>query len=330
MPVVSVVTPVYNGEPYLRSCIESVLAQSYSDWEYVIVDNCSSDGSRSIAESYTKDRRIRVHYNERTLPVTASFNRTAALASPEAKYLKFVCADDYLFPNCLELMVGLAEANPTVSVVGSYRIHGKDLDHEGPPYPETIVSGRDVCRWFFEGRIGILGSDTDHMIRLDAVRRREDLFDDTFPKHSDTELFIRLLKNGADFGFVHQVLTFTREHDASVSTTESRRLGTAQLEWLGILLKHGRDFLSQEDYESLLRVHRKKYYRFLFRVLLKVWDRRVLNYHTASWKKLGIQLQLSEFVCCALLEGAASALHPVDTLRRVKREHSRITSIPRS
>ena len=60
-PLVSIVTPVYNEAEYLAECIESVLAQSYQNWEYTIVDNCSKDGSAEIARHYAgKDRRIRL------------------------------------------------------------------------------------------------------------------------------------------------------------------------------------------------------------------------------------------------------------------------------
>src|SRR4030095_4995561 len=63
-PLVSVVTPVYNGERYLAECIESVLAQTYQNWEYIIVNNCSTDRTREIGESYgRKDERIRIHNN---------------------------------------------------------------------------------------------------------------------------------------------------------------------------------------------------------------------------------------------------------------------------
>ena len=71
-PFVSIVTPVYNTEKYLAECIDSVLAQTYQNWEYIIVDNCSTDKSPLIAESYAcKDSRIKIHYNEQTCSLTA-------------------------------------------------------------------------------------------------------------------------------------------------------------------------------------------------------------------------------------------------------------------
>lgn len=63
-PLVTVLTPVYNGEKYIVECIESVLAQSYDNWEYHIINNCSTDGTLKIAEAYAaRDPRIRVTTN---------------------------------------------------------------------------------------------------------------------------------------------------------------------------------------------------------------------------------------------------------------------------
>ena len=68
-PLVSVLTPVYNGEKFLAECIESVLAQDYQHWEYHIVNNCSTDGTLRIAQSYAdKDPRIRVTTNGEGIP----------------------------------------------------------------------------------------------------------------------------------------------------------------------------------------------------------------------------------------------------------------------
>ena len=67
-PLVSVVTPVYNGAAFVSECIESVLAQTYENWEYVIVDNCSTDGTAEIAAGYaSSDPRIRLVANDRFL-----------------------------------------------------------------------------------------------------------------------------------------------------------------------------------------------------------------------------------------------------------------------
>ena len=66
-PLVSVVTPVFNGGKFLGECIDSVLAQTYTNWEYVIVDNCSTDATLEIAQRYAAaDPRIRVYHNDVT------------------------------------------------------------------------------------------------------------------------------------------------------------------------------------------------------------------------------------------------------------------------
>ena len=69
-PLVTVLTPVYNGEKYLTECIESVLAQTYANWEYYILNNRRTDRTLKIAESYAaKDARVRVVTTERFLPI---------------------------------------------------------------------------------------------------------------------------------------------------------------------------------------------------------------------------------------------------------------------
>src|ERR1039457_6206099 len=112
-PLVSVVTPVYNGEPYLTECIESVLAQTYSNWEHIIVNNCSTDRTLEIALEYAKkDNRIRVHNNRDFVGVIANHNLAFGLIAADSKYCKVVSADDWLFPECVTKMVCLAETNP--------------------------------------------------------------------------------------------------------------------------------------------------------------------------------------------------------------------------
>ncbi len=124
-PLVSIVTPVYNGETYLTECIESVLSQTYQNWEYIILNNNSRDRTLEIAEEYRRrDSRIRIYSNDTLLPIIANHNKAFSLISAESKYCKVVSADDWLFPECLQRMVGLAEENPSVGIVGAYQLSG--------------------------------------------------------------------------------------------------------------------------------------------------------------------------------------------------------------
>src|SRR4030088_1603665 len=99
IPRVSVVTPVYNGAHYLEECIQSVLRQTYSDWEFVIVDNCSTDRSAEIALRYaSQDPRIRVERPAAFLDALDNHNRAMRAVDPRSQYCKVVHADDWLYP----------------------------------------------------------------------------------------------------------------------------------------------------------------------------------------------------------------------------------------
>jgi len=319
LSLVSIVTPVFNGAKYLRDCIQSVLDQTFTEWEYVLVDNCSSDDSRAIAESYASDKRFRIYANREVLPVTDSFNRAASLVSPGTKYLKYLCADDLLFPQCLELMIKVVESNPQVVVVGSYKICGRKPVFEGPPFPQETVPGREACKWFFEGRVGILGSESNHLIRLPPQGAGNSLFDAAFRNHSDTDLFIRLLKHSGDLGFVHQVLSFTRVHEDSVSAKHARVLGTSDLEGLAMLIKHGPDFLTQRELNRLLRKHWRAYQHFLFRSLFNGKGKKIWRYHRSSWLTLGIRMRPGHVAKTIAVGAAMCAIHPIDSLNRLTR-----------
>ena len=101
-PLVSVVTPVYNGEPYLAQCIESVLAQTYHNWQYTIFNNCSTDRSLEIAQAYAaSDPRIVVKTSDTFLTQSRSLSTALSSIAPESKYCKMVFGDDRIFPRCV-------------------------------------------------------------------------------------------------------------------------------------------------------------------------------------------------------------------------------------
>jgi glycosyltransferase involved in cell wall biosynthesis len=125
-PLVSVVTPFYNTAPYLAGCIESVLSQSFRDFEYLLVNNRSTDGSREMAVRYAAtDSRLRVIDNPAFVGQVENYNGALEHISPHSKYVKMVQADDAICPDCLSRMVDLAEREPGVGIVSSYRLIGK-------------------------------------------------------------------------------------------------------------------------------------------------------------------------------------------------------------
>ncbi len=174
-PLVSVVTPVYNLAPFIGQCIESVWAQTYTNWEYTIVDNCSTDGTRAIAEKYAlQDKRIKVHANETFLDIIANHNKAFGLISPVSKYCKQVSGDDWILPQCLERMVEIAEKNASVGIVGSYQVSGGGdlwcLRTYGLPYGVSAFSGREIGRLQLLGKLDVLGNPTSNFYRSDIVR----------------------------------------------------------------------------------------------------------------------------------------------------------------
>src|SRR5215831_5341341 len=205
-PLVSVVTPVYNGAAYLKECIESVLAQTYSNWEYVIVNNCSTDTTLQIAEEYArKDRRIHVHDNGTFVGVMENHNIGLSLISTHSKYSKIVCADDFIFHDCIRRLVDLAEAHPSVALVGSYSIAGKKVMWDGLEYETNVVNGREISRATLLGGPYVFGSPTSLLYRSDLIRKTKAFYPTSSP-HADTTACYQSLEE-SDFGFVHQVLS---------------------------------------------------------------------------------------------------------------------------
>ena len=110
-PTVSVLLTAYNRERYIASSIESVLAQTFGDFELLITDNCSTDGTLKSPSRYTLvDSRVRVVVNERNLGQFGNRNRAAELS--RGSLLKYHDSDDLMYPHCLAAMVAMLQSEP--------------------------------------------------------------------------------------------------------------------------------------------------------------------------------------------------------------------------
>ncbi len=109
-PTISVLLTSYNRAKFIRASIESVLRQTFGDFELVIVDDNSTDGTCEIAREYQTDERVRVVRNERNLGQFPNRNRAAEFA--RAELMKFHDSDDVMYPHCLQVMVSMMQTEP--------------------------------------------------------------------------------------------------------------------------------------------------------------------------------------------------------------------------
>lgn len=325
-PLVTVLTPVYNGARYLSECLESVRAQTYAHWNLVVVDNASTDGtSELLREHASRDTRIRVSRNERLVGVIENHNLAARQISSETKWVKFLAADDALFPECLDRMVDLGEAHASVGLVVAYQRQGGRVGLTGVPSPTNVVTGRTACRQSLFGHLAIFGNPTSSMIRADLVRRREKFFDEA-NLHADTAACYDVLQT-ADLGFVHEVLTYARLHTGSVTFTVARRLNSYLLGHLQILNRYGGIYLTPDEYRTVLNFRLDAYYAFLVRALLSPARREIWKYHCAGLRTLGLPLSRRRLIRALRQDVQRALASPWSEVGKVRRAMSRPSAL---
>ncbi len=132
-PKVSIGLPIYNGERYLAEAIESVLTQTFTDFELVICDNASADGTRDICESYAaRDRRVRYFRNRVNIGGFPNHNRVFAMCSGD--YFGWTSDDDVRAPGHVAACVAGLDSDPGVTLC--YTLSGR-IDEHGDPLPTT-------------------------------------------------------------------------------------------------------------------------------------------------------------------------------------------------
>lgn len=316
-PLVSIVTPVYNGEQYLRECIESVLAQTHMHWDYTIVNNCSTDRTLEIAREYAaKDGRIRIRNNETFLRVIENHNVAFRQTSPESRYCKVLAADDWLFPECIEKMIRVAEEHPTVAIVGAYGLNGVQVLWTGLPYPSTVVSGREVCRALLLGGPYIFGTPTSVLYRADIVRSRHAFYNES-NLHADAEACLEFLERH-DFGFVHQVLTFTRRRDESL-TSYSAKFQTYLPDRLYGVVRYGPRYLSEAELRDRVRSRLQVYYEYLGHQVYEKRGAEFWTFHRRKLEELGYRISRWRVATAAILLALGLITSPKKLARAVRR-----------
>lgn len=205
--LISIIMPAYNAEEYIEEAICSVLAQTITNWELLIIDDCSCDNTRSIIGRFVeKDSRVKLVVNEVNSGVAKTRNRGLDLF--RGRYVAFLDSDDYWKPQMLEKLIACAEEKQTDIVYCSYEMvdeHGKKVCNDFI-VPYTTTFEESIVR-------NVISCSTALLTRQLAKQYR-------FPTnmyHEDIALWFQILKDGGTASGVPEVLAAYRQRANSRS-----------------------------------------------------------------------------------------------------------------
>jgi glycosyltransferase involved in cell wall biosynthesis len=315
-PPVTVITPVFNTDAYLAQCIEGILSQKYATFNYIIVNNCSTDRSLEIANKYAKlDSRIHIVNNKHFLDQISNFNYAASLLPPKAKYCKFAFADDVLLPTCLEQMVQIAESDPDISVVSCYVSNSLSVWSKGIPFGKNIISGREACRLYLLKGCSPFNSFNGLLFRAAEIRQRNPFQTHNDGFFEDADVCFDILKH-SKLGFVHQILAFNRRDNAST---------LSKIEWYNPLLitdllflfRYGNYYLSQGEFERRWNKKLREYLKFLGKSVLTRQDKAFWEFHNRGMEQMGFVFNKRVMVWNVLLILLDYALNPKSSAEKL-------------
>lgn len=220
-PLISVCIPNYNYEKFIGETIESVLAQTYENFELIIVDNGSTDSSAEIIKSYN-DPRIKFYQNETNIPVYQNINNAQKLAQGEL--VAVLHSDDLYEPNFLEEIVKAYEEYPSqkVFVTGVYLYHHEE---------NKVIIQRPFSTGGLKVKLEVLlrlckenniGNGVNVVYHRDCLEK-SGMFSDEFKYSADYDLWFRLAEL-YNFVYIPKILTYYRIHDSNLSHTVNKNL----------------------------------------------------------------------------------------------------------
>jgi glycosyltransferase involved in cell wall biosynthesis len=245
-PTVSICMPAFNAEQTIGQAVRSALDQTYSDLEVVVVDNASTD--RTIERVLEiDDPRLSLYANSHNVGVTRNFNRSISLA--RGRYVKFLCSDDVLLPDCVQAMVGVFESDPRVGLVFSPR--EVTLEDPGDPIAvqwkakhershthfgelREMSSGEELLEAWIADQLANnwIGEPTNVMMSRECLRRTG-TFHLRMHDRADMDLWVRAMLFSS-VGFVNRPLSGFLVRPGSLSSF-NRRSGQAWLDRLWFL-----------------------------------------------------------------------------------------------
>lgn len=214
-PKVSVITPAYNVEPYIGQCIESVQAQTLTDWEMLIVDDASTDATAQIVQRYLSDPRIRLLRNERNMG--AGYTRNRALESAQGEWIAVLDADDWYAPQRLERLLAFAQGMEA-DMVADLQVYSTEwgsvytvgwATYAKPPRQPRPYTVEECIRAHLSIK---------PMIRRAFLQQHGIRYVESIRKSQDYAFYMEILLKGARFALLPEPMYYYRVHPNTVTT----------------------------------------------------------------------------------------------------------------
>jgi glycosyltransferase involved in cell wall biosynthesis len=239
--LVSIITPLYNGDKYIAKNIESILGQSFKDFEHIIVNDGSTDKSAEIVRSF--GNKI-VYLEQKNAGQAAAVN--AGIKIAKGKYVGFCDQDDWWLPEKLKIQVDFLKSHPGVSLVYSDALLA---DAEGKIVNQTWMQSRGVgpCVGGYKDCIVSLLNRNFICAPLTVLMRKEvfdkvGLLDDEFSVIYDYDFWFRMLERGMKFGYINKPLGVYRIH-VNQESKKIRKVKMVQIKILSSFLRRRKSFL---------------------------------------------------------------------------------------
>lgn len=236
-PLISIVMPMYNSETFVSKAIDSILEQTYTNWELIIVDDGSHDHSVEVVMSYVeKNHRIQLLKNKKNSGIAITRNK--AIQSTKGKYIAFLDSDDRWYPKKLEYQVTIME--------------NKQVDFSCTSYDIVNEQGKIMGERFFEeasrGFSDLL--KTNFIGCLTVMIKREVLINYPMPnvKHEDYATWLNILKNNFSIFVIPEKLSIYTNRESSVSSNKFNTIN-----WVWIIYRNELGFSKIKSVFFLIR-----------------------------------------------------------------------------
>ena len=217
-PKVSIVLPSYQNQRFIQRTVESALAQTYPDFELVIADHSSTDGTWEAVQQYASDPRVRLLRTPAGGGAERNWNRVSEQAQGE--YLKLLCGDDVVYPSCVERQVEALDQHPNAGIVSVRRdlvdvVDRPLLRGRGLTGLDGVVAGPTALRTLVRAGTNLLGEPACVMVRTDLLRKVGG-WSAAFPYLIDQYLYMRVLQH-SDLVAIDATLAAFRVSDSQWS-----------------------------------------------------------------------------------------------------------------